>query len=77
MSNNILSFKDYSYKKLHKKLSNSTIYIARFNNGNCMPCEHCASMLARFRIKKIKYTDIIMVDDKQVKVLVELRLKSG
>tara|TARA_B100000900_G_scaffold405324_1_gene414769 strand:- start:98 stop:367 length:270 start_codon:yes stop_codon:yes gene_type:complete len=55
-----------------KKKKNATIYIARVMNdpenipsnqtcwlGNCMPCDNCKKNLAKFGIKKIKYTDII------------------
>jgi hypothetical protein len=74
-SNKINSLKGELPLSLRKKVSNSCMYIAHFRGTNSKPCEHCALTLSRFRIKKIKYTDEIVIDGLRVKVLIEARLR--
>ena len=77
------------YSLTHPVELNGTIYIVRLMNsicgkshkidyllGNSKPCKNCFKYLELFKVKKIKYTDILY-DEKyldRVNVLVELRL---
>ncbi len=63
--------KEYKFKNDSKSPSKTkdlnTVYVVRlmnnnatkYNLGNSKPCENCQKYLALYKVKKIKYTDII------------------
>lgn len=68
-------------KKFHVPLdlSLSCIYVARLNSmkingepvlGNSKPCKCCLPILTEYKVKKIKYTDVV----NGVNVLCEMKL---
>ena len=80
----IFGTSSFKTKNMVKK-NNGVIYVVRILNskknlptsqkswlGNSKPCIHCQSYLAKYGIKKIKYTNII----NGVNVLCEMKLKN-
>jgi deoxycytidylate deaminase len=41
--------------------------------GNAKPCDRCQKFLYKYGVKKIKYTDVRIVNGKEVNVLCEMK----